>query len=102
MEGKFIHQYILAYAVVICYAVVTGILLFFSFRPAPMQDQTGSVFMLLGGLSSALGMVMMYFFGSTRGSGEKTDAMVKMAEKIPPPKPKEQPCPPEGESDAKP
>lgn len=91
MEGKFIHQYILAYAVLICYAAVTGILLFFSFSSTPMQDQTGSVFMLLGGLSSALGMVMMYFFGSTRGSGEKTDAMVKMAKQMPPSETKETP-----------
>ena len=95
---KFIHQYILAYAVLVCYAAVTGILLFFSFSTTPMQDQTGSVFMLLGGLSSALGMVMMYFFGSTRGSGEKTDAMVRLAEKVPPPK--EEPCPPEVKPDA--
>lgn len=89
---KFIHQYILAYTVILSYATVTGILLFFSFSPTPMQDQTGSVFMLLGGLSSALGMVMMYFFGSTRGSGEKTEAMVSLAKtgKFNP-----DPCPPE-------
>ena len=79
MAMKFIHQYILAYTVVLCYAAVTGILLFFSFSTTPMQDQTGSVFMLLGGLSSALGMVMMYFFGSTRGSADKTEAIISAA-----------------------
>lgn len=90
--SKFIHQYILAYAVVISYAAVTATLLYFSFSPTPMQDKTGSVFMLLGGMSSALGMVMMYFFGSTRGSAEKTESLVTMAKTgtFTP-----EPCPPE-------
>ena len=76
---KFIHQYILAYSVVISYLSITIFLLYLSFSPIPMQDATGSVFMLLGGLSSALGMVMMYFFGSTRGGADKTEALVQLA-----------------------
>lgn len=76
--SKYIHQYILAYMVVAAYFSITLILLYLSFSPTPMQDSTGSVFMLLGGLSSALGMVMMYFFGSTRGSADKTDAIVRL------------------------
>lgn len=75
---KYIHQYILAYAVIVSYLTITVILLYLSFSPTPMQDSTGSVFMLLGGLSSALGMVMMYFFGSTRGSADKTEAIMSM------------------------
>lgn len=87
---KFIHQYILAYSVVVSYLSITIILLYLSFSPTPMQDATGSVFMLLGGLSSALGMVMMYFFGSTRGGADKTEALVNMAKTG-----KFDPCPPE-------
>lgn len=79
MASKFIHQYVLAYAVVVAYFSVTLALLYLSFSPTPMQDSTGSVFMLLGGLSSALGMVMMYFFGSTRGSADKTEAIISAA-----------------------
>lgn len=78
MISKFIHQYVLAYTIVVSYLIITYILLKLSFSPTPMQDSTGSVFMLLGGLSSALGMVMMYFFGSTRGSADKTEALVKL------------------------
>jgi len=76
---KFIHQYILAYSIVISYLIITVYLMKLSFSPTPMQDSTGSVFMLLGALSSALGMVMMYFFGSTRGSADKTSALMTMA-----------------------
>lgn len=79
MASKFLHQYVLAYTVVVAYFSVTIALLYLSFSPTPMQDSTGSVFMLLGGLSSALGMVMMYFFGSTRGSADKTEALVNAA-----------------------
>lgn len=48
-----------------------GLLAVLVFVKVP-QDSSGVVFMLFGSLSSAFGAVIQYFFGSSKGSDEKT------------------------------
>ena len=93
MEAKKdLNAYILAWLIVLGFFALTIYLLHLVHTGGQIKDQTGSVFMLLGTVSTAFGIVVQYFFGSTKGSAEKTAAMVAMAKEGDFSKP---PCPPE-------
>ncbi len=70
---KDINLYALAWLVVTGFFALTGML---CFKALP-DDSTGVVFMLFGSLSTAFGMVMSYFFGSSKSSSDKTRLMLK-------------------------
>ncbi len=46
------------------------------FKPLP-DDSSGVIFMLFGSLVAGYGMVMQYFFGSSKSSAEKTSIIAK-------------------------
>jgi hypothetical protein len=66
-----INQYALAWVIVIGFFSLVCILIF---KPLP-QDSSGVVFMLFGALSAGFGSVIGYFFGSSKGSKEKTELL---------------------------
>ncbi len=68
---KDIFQYALAAVMVIGYFVILGMLVFNSL---PIENKD-AVNILLGILSMALGTVVGYFFGSSKGSSEKNDML---------------------------
>jgi len=47
----------------------------------PITDQTGVLFMLFGTLSTSFGMVVGYFFGSSKGSADKSMELANIAAK---------------------
>lgn len=65
-------QYILAALVVIAFFAVIG-MLFFKAIPEGAQNVA---YMLLGTLAAEFGSVMRYFFGSSKGSADKTAMLV--------------------------
>jgi len=80
MEAKKdLNAYILAWLIILGFFVLTTYLLHLVHTGGQIKDTTGSVFMLLGTVSTAFGIVVQYFFGSTKGSADKTAAMVAMA-----------------------
>ena len=80
MESKKdLNLYILSWIVVVGFFCELGFLLHLVHSGIQISDSSGSVFMLMDALSSALGMVMMYFFGSTKGSADKNQLIANMA-----------------------
>lgn len=73
-----VNLYILAWFIIIGLFVLTGLLLYFSYEGKVIADQTGVLFMLLGTLSTSFGMVVSYFFGSSKGSADKSMLLAKM------------------------
>ena len=69
---KDIAIYILAGLIVIGFFALLTLLLF---RTLP-EDSSGVIFMLFGALSAAFGAVVQYFFGSSKGSADKTELIV--------------------------
>lgn len=68
-----INLYILAWSVVVGFFLLTGLLMF-------IQIQVNEAALLLfGSLASGFGMVLQYFFGSSRSSREKTDLLATRA-----------------------
>jgi hypothetical protein len=88
-----IQRYILAWLIIIGFIGLTGYLLHLSDSGKTLADTTGSVFMLLGTIATAFGIVIQYFFGSTKASGEKTDQLIDLAKNSTPIK-KEEECKP--------
>lgn len=74
---KDINQYILAWVIVGGFFALTGFLIVHELP----KDQTGVIFMLFGALAAGFGSVMNYYFGSSKGSAEKT-ALLAQAEPI--------------------
>ncbi len=68
-----INQYILAWVIVSGFFGLTSLLVF---KTVP-QDSSGVVFMLFGALSAAFGGVTQYYFGSSKGSSEKTELLAQ-------------------------
>lgn len=68
------NLYILAWVIVIGFFVLTGILLKI---PVP-EDQNGVIFMLFGALVAGFGQVLQFFFGSSKGSQDKSEQMAQM------------------------
>lgn len=69
------NLYVLAWAVVVGFFLLLGLLLKFDI-PA---EQSPVVFMLFGALSTGFGQVLQYFFGSSKGSSDKTDVLAGVA-----------------------
>jgi hypothetical protein len=68
-----INQYVLAWVIVIGFFGLVSLLIFHELP----KDQNGVVFMLFGALAAGFGSVIGYYFGSSKGSAEKTELMVK-------------------------
>jgi len=67
------NQYILAWVIVIGF-----FLLCYFLMKAPLpQGSNEVVFMLFGALAAAFGAIVQYFFGSSKGSAEKTELLAK-------------------------
>jgi hypothetical protein len=62
------NLYALAWAIVVCFFVLVGILIF---KDLP-KDSNGVVFMLFGALASGFTGIIGYFFGSSAGQSEAT------------------------------
>jgi uncharacterized membrane protein len=76
VTGKIdLNLYVLAWVIIGGFLGLTGALLYFSYLGKSIVDQTGVLFMLLGTLSTSFGMVVGYFFGSSKGSADKSMAM---------------------------
>jgi len=65
---KDLNLYVLAWVIVVGFFVLTGVLMFVEL-PA---STSGVVNLLFGGLVSGFATVLGYFFGSSKGSAEKT------------------------------
>ena len=63
--------YLLAVVIVAGFFTLLGLLIF---RQLP-EDSSGVIFMLFGALSAAFGAVVQYFFGSSKGSADKTELL---------------------------
>jgi len=66
-----VNQYILAWTVVAAFFILTGILIY---KPLS-QDATGYINQLFGAMATGFGLVLSYFFGSSRGSAAKQDML---------------------------
>jgi len=69
-----VNLYVLAWIIV---AGFFGLMVLLLKIPVP-EDQNGVIFMLFGALSTGFGQVLQYFFGSSKGSADKTSEMVAM------------------------
>lgn len=68
-----INLYVLAWVVVFGFFVLVGMTMFIR-----IEDSTGAVFMLFGTMATGFGMVLQYFFGSSKSSSDKTVQMASM------------------------
>lgn len=69
------NLYIIAYTILGGYLGMVTFLLFMLYMGKPIKDETGILFMLMGNLSTFAGMVLGYFYGTTKGSAEKTELL---------------------------
>ena len=69
-----INLYVLAWVVVLGFYVLLGTLLFVALP----QNSNNIVYLLFGTLSTGFGMVLQYFFGSSKGSNEKTKLLASV------------------------
>jgi len=67
-----INQYILAWLVVGLFFVLVGVLMFVTL---PISN-VGSINQLFGAMATGFGMILAYYFGSSKGSADKTATMV--------------------------
>ena len=68
------NLYVLAWTIVIgFFALVTASIF------VEIKDSTGTVFMLMGTMATGFGMVLQYFFGSSKGSADKSQQIVTMS-----------------------
>ena len=72
---KDVNLYALAWTIIVGFF---GLVALLCFRPLP-EDSNGVVFMLFGSLSTAFGVVVAYFFGSSKSSADKT-ALIQKSE----------------------
>ena len=75
--GKEIFMYALAALVTLCFFTTLGMVIF----NAIPEGNVDSINILLGMSGAGFMMVLGYFFGSTKGSAEKTEHMVEMTKK---------------------
>ena len=68
-----VNLYILAWSVVIGFFAMTGMMYF---RPIP-SSVIGPINQLFGALAAGFGLVLGYFFGSSKSSTDKTKLMAK-------------------------
>ncbi len=80
------NLYLLAWTIIFGFFGLTLALLYFGYAGKQIEDKTGVLFMLLGTLSTAFGMVVGYFFGSSKSSAEKSAIIAKASAASVPPK----------------
>ncbi len=68
-----INQYVLAWVIISGFFGLMSLLIFYE----TPKDQNGVVFMLFGALATGFGTVLQYYFGSSKGSAEKTELIAK-------------------------
>ena len=68
-----INLYVLAWMVVGLFFALVGLLMFVVLPEA----NVGPVNQLFGAMATGFGMVLQYFFGSSKGSADKTAAMME-------------------------
>jgi hypothetical protein len=73
------NLYALAWTVITCFFILMGILLFAKLEPA----QNGVIFMLFGSLAAGFSQVLSFFFGSSKGSENKTDMIYNSTPNMP-------------------
>jgi len=74
IDRKDKHLYAIAWITILGFYVLVGFLMF---KPIPKgSDQV--LFILFGSISSGFGLVLGYFFGSSRSSQEKNELMSHM------------------------
>jgi len=71
-----INLYVLAWMVVGLFFTLVGLLMFVVLPEA----NVGPVNQLFGAMATGFGMVLQYFFGSSKGSADKTAAMMEFKE----------------------
>ena len=71
------NLYMLAWCIIVGFFALMAILLFVKIP----DDSTGVIFMLFGSLSAAFGGVVSYFFGSSKGSADKSQELAAIAAK---------------------
>jgi len=71
-----INLYVLAWMVVGLFFALVGLLMFVVLSEANVSP----VNQLFGAMATGFGMVLQYFFGSSKGSAEKTAAIVELKE----------------------
>jgi hypothetical protein len=76
-----INLYVLAWVIVGGFLGLTAFLIWFAYMGKPIIDQSGVLYMLLGTMSTAFGMVVGYFFGSSKGSADRAAAIDKLLKK---------------------
>lgn len=68
-----LNLYILAWVVVLGFFILCGLLM----KITLPEGQNPVIFMLFGALATGFGQVLQYFFGSSKGSADKTALMAK-------------------------
>jgi hypothetical protein len=71
------NLYLLAWCICAGFFGLMAVLLFVKIP----EDSTGVIFMLFGSLSAAFGGVVSYFFGSSKGSADKSQELATIAAK---------------------
>lgn len=71
------NLYVLAWTIIGGFFGLMAVLLFVKIP----EDSTGVIFMLFGSLSAAFGGVVSYFFGSSKGSADKSAELSSIAAK---------------------
>ena len=71
------NLYVLAWTIIVGFFGLMGILLF----AVIPDDSTGVIFMLFGALAAGFGQVLQYFFGSSKGSADKSMELATIAAK---------------------
>ncbi len=70
------NLYVLAWMVVGLFFALVGLLMFVVLPEA----NVGPVNQLFGAMATGFGMVLQYFFGSSKGSADKTAAIIELKE----------------------
>ena len=70
-KGKEIYMYVLGALIILSFFVVIGLLIF-----QPIPDQNNEVlYLVIGADIGFAGAVVNYFYGSSKGSADKTEIM---------------------------
>lgn len=69
-----VNLYLLAWTIVLGFFALVCASIF-----VEIKDSTGTVFMLMGTMATGFGMVLQYFFGSSKGSVEKSAQIVSLS-----------------------
>lgn len=67
-----VFLYVLACVIVVGFLTILGL---FVFKAVPEQNNQ-ALSIMLGTLGTAFGLVVGYFFGSSKGSADKTELMI--------------------------